>query len=144
LRPSIGNRIFGCDICQEVCPWNRRFAQPTSEPAFEARTDGVAPYLLDLITLDEESFRRRFQGTPILRTKRRGLLRNVAVALGNWGDQLAVPALAGALGDREPLVRGHAAWALGRVATDAARQALAQAMDAETDEWVRSELAHAR
>jgi epoxyqueuosine reductase len=144
LRTYLGNRIFGCDICQEVCPWNRRFAQPSSDPAFQPRTDSIVPHLLDLITLDEESFRRRFRGTPIYRTKRRGLLRNVAVALGNWGDALAVPALARALGDREPLIRGHAAWALGQIATDAARRALAQAMDAEKDEWVRSELAQAR
>lgn len=143
LRAAIGNRIFGCDICQQVCPWNRRFAQPASHPAFQPGRDSVAPHLLDLITLDEEGFRRRFRGSPIYRTRRRGLLRNVAVALGNWAEPLAVPVLAGALGDPEPLIRGHAAWALGRIATDAARQALAQAMDAETDDWVRSELAQA-
>ncbi len=140
FRPQIGNRIFGCDICQEVCPWNRRFAHPTTELAFQPRPDAIAPLLLDLMDLDDEGFRRRFRGCPLVRAKRRGLLRNVAVALGNWGDPAAVPALARALHDPEPLVRGHAAWALGRAATDQARQALAQALSTETDGWVREEL----
>jgi epoxyqueuosine reductase len=143
LRPLIGNRIFGCDICQEVCPWNRRFARSTAEPAFQPGPGAAAPRLLDLINLDEEGFRRRFRAGPIRRAKRRGLLRNVAVALGNWGHPAAVPALARALHDAEPLVRGHAAWALGRINTEGARQALAQALTAEDDEWVRVELSQA-
>jgi epoxyqueuosine reductase len=114
LRPLMDNRIFGCDICQEVCPWNRRFALPTLDPAFQPGPDGIAPRLLDLISLDEEGFRRRFRGSPLKRAKRRGLLRNVAVALGNWGNPAAVPALARAQNDPEPLVRdmqpGH--WAV--------------------------------
>ena len=141
FRPQIGNRIFGCDICQEICPWNRRFAQPTPEPAFQPRPDGMAPLLLDLIALDDEGFRRRFRGSPVMRAKRRGLLRNVAVALGNWGDPAAVPALARALHDPEPLIRGHAGWALGRIGTVEARQALVQALSSEADGWVREELA---
>ena len=140
LRPLMGNRIFGCDICQEVCPWNRRFARPATEPAFQPRPEGMAPHLLDLIALDEEGFRRRFRGSPVRRAKRRGLLRHVCVALGNWGDPAAVPALAHAVHDREPLIRGHAAWALGRIATEEARQELGQALNAEEDEWVREEL----
>jgi len=112
LRPKIGNRIFGCDICQEVCPYNRRFAIPTDEPAFRAALDRMAPPLLDLIDLDDEGFRKQFKGSPIKRTKRRGLLRNVAVALGNWGSPQAIPALKRAARDPEPLIRSHAAWAL--------------------------------
>jgi epoxyqueuosine reductase len=140
LRPLMGNRVFGCDICQEVCPWNRRFAQTASEPAFEPRPDGVAPRLLDLITLDSEGFRLRFHGSSMQRAKRRGLLRNVAVALGNWGAPVAVPLLARALRDAEPLIRGHAAWALGGIATGEARDVLQKAKGAETDGWVREEL----
>jgi epoxyqueuosine reductase len=143
LRPSLGNRIFGCDICQEVCPWNRRFARLTAEPAFQPRPDGIAPHLLHLMRLDEEGFRQRFRDSPIKRAKRRGLLRNVAVALGNWGNPAAVPALGRALGDSESLIRGHAAWALGRVPTEEAQRALEQTLGTETDERVREELEHA-
>jgi epoxyqueuosine reductase len=136
----MGNRIFGCDICQEVCPWNRRFARPTVEPAFQPQSDGMAPRLRDLIALDDEGFRRRFRHSPVKRARRAGLLRNVVVALGNWGDPAAAPALARALHDAEPLIRGHAAWALGRIATAEARCALNRALTTETDEWVREEL----
>jgi len=140
LRPRLGNRIFGCDVCQEVCPWNRRFAQPTPEPAFQPRPDALAPRLADLLALDETGFLLRFQQSPVKRARRRGLLRNAAVALGNWGDRSAVEPLAGALRDEEPLVRGHAAWALGRVRSAEAGSALAQALTIETDPWVRDEI----
>jgi epoxyqueuosine reductase len=143
LRPALGNRIFGCDICQEVCPWNRRFARPTTEPAFRPRPEAMAPRLLDLIELDDEAFRQRFRGSPIRRAKRRGLLRNIAVALGNGRDPVAVPALARALHDPEPLVRGHAAWALGRIATRPAQEALTGAVDRETEDGVQQELRQA-
>jgi len=140
LRPLIGNRIFGCDICQEVCPWNRRFARPTAEPAFQPRPEQVAPSLLSLLSLDESEFQARFAGTSILRTKRRGLLRNVAVALGNSGDPAAVPALTQALADPEPLVRAHAAWALGQLDTPAGREALAAALAREPEPQVVEEI----
>ena len=140
FRAALGNRIFGCDICQEVCPWNRQFAQPTAEPEFQPGKDGMAPSLLELMALDETAFQRRFQGSPIKRAKRRGLLRNVAVALGNWGDPAAVPVLSQALSDAEPLIRGHAAWALGRIGSRQARGALEQRCAVEDDAWVREEL----
>jgi epoxyqueuosine reductase len=140
LRPLIGNRVFGCDICQDVCPWNRRFAKPTEEPALQPGPDRFAPLLLDLMALDDEGFGRRFRHSPLVRAKRRGLLRNAAVALGNWGDVSAIPALIRALDDREPLIRGHAAWALCRIGTHEARQAMADALEAEADAWVREEL----
>jgi epoxyqueuosine reductase len=140
LRPLIGNRVFGCDICQDICPWNRRFAKPTAEPALQPGPDRLAPLLLDLMALDDEGFGRRFRHSPLVRAKRRGLLRNAAVALGNWGDVSAIPALIRALDDREPLIRGHAAWALGRIGTHEARQAMANALEAEADAWVREEL----
>ena len=140
LRPLMGNRIFGCDICNEVCPWNKRFSRPTSDPAFQPDPDRVAPPLLDLIALDEAAFRYRFRNSPVRRAKRRGLLRNVAVAIGNWGAPEAVPALVRALHDPEPLIRGHAAWALGRINTLQARRALAKAWEQEEDEYVREEI----
>ena len=143
LRPLLANRVFGCDICQEVCPWNQRFAQPSEEPSFQPRLDGLAPALLDLIALDDDGFRQRFHGSPVKRAKRRGLLRNVAVALGNWRDPVAVPALGRALDDSEPLVRGHAAWALGQIATRESRGLLEWKLRTETDPWVRAEFADA-
>jgi len=140
LRPRMGNWIFGCDLCQEVCPWNR-FARPTGERAFfPTSPERIAPSLLDLITLDEEAFRRRFRNTPLWRPRRRGLLRNVAVAIGNWGDPSAVPALVRALADPEPLIREHVAWALGRIGTPAARRALRDALRRESVPEVRQEI----
>jgi epoxyqueuosine reductase len=143
LRPLMGNHIYGCDVCQEVCPWNVKFGQFASGDPFGARDDRVAPALLELIALDDEAFRERFRGSAIKRTKRRGLLRNVAVALGNWGDPRAVPALSRALNDHEPLIRGHAAWALGRIGGEDAIDALQSREAVEDDTWVHEELAHA-
>ena len=136
----MGNSIFGCDVCQDVCPWNRRFARPTSVQAFQPRHGNNAPCLLELITLDDEGFRQRFRKSPIKRAKRRGLLRNVAVALGNWGDPAAIPVLSHALEDDEPLIRGHVAWALSRIRCETARRAVEQALSTETDDWVQQEL----
>jgi len=115
LRPLLGNWIFGCDECQEICPWVRRFSRPTRERFLRYDPDQVAPKLVDLMRLDSQAFNARFKGTPLKRTKRRGLLRNVAVALGNWGSPQALPALQAALQDPEPLIREHAAWAIERI-----------------------------
>jgi epoxyqueuosine reductase len=141
LRPLMGNHIYGCDVCQEVCPWNIKFGRFASSDALKPRDDRVAPALLELLALDDEQFRERFRGSPIKRTKRRGLLRNVAVALGNWGDEQAVPALGRALEDHEPLIRGHAAWALGQIGGTAAQEALAARQSVEDDAWVLEEIA---
>jgi epoxyqueuosine reductase len=115
LRPLMGNWIFGCDECQSVCPWPRRFARPTRQDFLRFDPERVAPRLLDLMRLSGDEFRARLRRTPLWRAKRRGLLRNVAVALGNWGDPQAIPALQQALDDPEPLIREHAAWALARI-----------------------------
>jgi epoxyqueuosine reductase len=96
--------------------------------------------LIELMGMDQAEFSRRFKGSPVKRTKRRGLLRNVAVALGNWGSPEAVPVLGQALWDPEPLVRGHAAWALGRISSEGAVQALRGRSEVEEDAWVREEL----
>ena len=144
LRPLMGTHIFGCDICQDVCPYNVKNQAMTAEPAYHPRGDLRAPELIPLLALTDGEFRRRFAGSPILRPKRRGFLRNVCVALGNLGDPRAVPALARALReDPEPLVRGHAAWALGRIGTPEARRALEEASRHEDEGAVRSEIAEA-
>ncbi|HKF39335.1 MAG TPA: tRNA epoxyqueuosine(34) reductase QueG [Ktedonobacteraceae bacterium] len=156
LRPLMGNLIFGCDICQQVCPVNivaerrlglRKDGRVATPLHFHPRQEfrpragtGSTPELIPLLSLTEEQFRERFRLSPIRRTKRRGLLRNVCVALGNIGDTQAVPALVGALHDYEPLVRGHAAWALGRIGGDQARRALLDALAGEEGEEVRKEI----
>ncbi|HUE95118.1 MAG TPA: tRNA epoxyqueuosine(34) reductase QueG, partial [Longimicrobiaceae bacterium] len=141
LRPLIGNRVYGCDICQEVCPWNApKFVQITSEEAFRPREGVHGAKLIELMGMDQAEFSKRFKNSPVKRAKRRGLLRNVAVALGNWGSAEAVPVLVAALADEEPLIRGHAAWALGRIARAGASQALRERRHIEEDSWVREEL----
>jgi epoxyqueuosine reductase len=141
LRPSVGNRIYGCDICQEVCPHNGpKFVQLTTEAAFHPRAGVHGAELIELMGMDQAEFSRRFKGSPVKRAKRRGLLRNVAVALGNWGSPEAVPVLTAALADEEPLVRGHAAWALGRIGGETACQALRGRAEMESDGWVREEI----
>lgn len=110
LRPAIGNRIFGCDDCLAVCPWNR-FAREGRLLKQYARADLDAVDLLELLSLNEAQFRERFAGTPLLRSKRRGLLRNVCVALGNTAGANALPALDKATQDPEPLIAEHARWA---------------------------------
>jgi len=111
LRPAIGSRIYGCDDCLEACPWNR-FACAGQLMKSHARTEFETPDLIGLLSLDAAGFKRRFAGTPMLRTKRRGLLRNVCVALGNLGNPASLPALQKAAQDPEPLIVEHAKWAI--------------------------------
>jgi epoxyqueuosine reductase len=112
LRPLIGELVYGCDICQDVCPWNHRFANETGDPALEARPENVDVDIAELLGLNDAQFKERFRGSPITRAKRRGLARNAAVALGNRRDPEDIPALTRALEDPDPLVREHAQWAL--------------------------------
>jgi epoxyqueuosine reductase len=114
LRPAVGNRIYGCDDCLAICPWNR-FAREGALMQAHSRPDLNGPPLLELLSLDEPQFKRRFAGTPLLRTKRGGLLRNVCVALGNTADTTALPALERAASDPEPLVAEHAQWAIDQI-----------------------------
>ena len=144
LRPGLGDWIFGCDICQEVCPWNR-FAPGSAEPALQPRQGEASLPLADVLRLDEAGFRDRFRGSPILRAKRQGLLRSAAIALGNRPHAPAFEALAAALADPEPVIRGAAAWALGQwlaagVVPDQARETLTERLAGERDEAVRAEL----
>jgi len=111
LRQAVGNRIYGCDDCLAACPWNR-FAQVGKLMQPHARTDLTSPDLVALLSLNDQGFKQRFAGSPILRTKRRGLLRNVCVALGNVGGTEALPRLKKASKDPEPLIAEHAQWAI--------------------------------
>jgi epoxyqueuosine reductase len=114
LRPAIGNRIYGCDDCLDACPWNR-FARAGRLMQPHVRKDLRQADLIELLHLDDKAFKARFAGTPLLRTKRRGLLRNVCVALGNIGDRSALPTLEQAAVDREPLIAEHARWAIEQI-----------------------------
>jgi epoxyqueuosine reductase len=114
FRTAIGNRIYGCDDCLAACPWNR-FAHEGSLMKNHARTDLNAPDLIQLLKLDETGFKKKFAGSPILRTKHRGFLRNVCVALGNTGDESALPALEKSSRDAEPLIAEHARWAIEQI-----------------------------
>jgi len=162
LRPLMGNWVYGCDVCQEVCPYNR--AAPVADDAsilsgarrtrLSANSEprpapcevegaaifDAAPPLLELLALDEAAFRTHFRGTAVLRAKRRGLVRNACVAAGNWDDPAAIPALIPLLADVEPLIRGHAAWALGRIGKGAALNSLQEALGTEEDVWAREEI----
>lgn len=139
LRSGMGEWLFGCDICQEVCPWNQR-APRSTEPAFEPVADMNPVDLAALFELDDASFRARFRKTPLWRSKRRGLLRNAAIVLGNRPDPPATAALIRGLNDEEPLVRGACAWALGRYGSKEAQIALEQRLEEEAEERVRLEI----
>ena len=141
MRPLIGDWVFGCDICQDVCPVNRKAEKPL-HPIQKAEAVGLSGKLdlVELLALSEEEFRARFQGTSIMRAKRVGLQKNACVALGNNRDEAGVPALVSTLKNAEPLVRGHAAWALGQIATPEATKRLEQSTTSETDPYVLEEI----
>ncbi len=140
-RSGLGEWVFGCDICQQVCPWNVRFAPLTGDPAFDPRNNLPRPELANELFLTPAEFAKKFKGSPVKRAKRRGYLRNAAVAAGNSSDKKVIPALIQALcSDPEPLVRGHAAWALGRFRDAEGHQALLAAYENEQDDDVRGEI----
>jgi epoxyqueuosine reductase len=141
LRPALGDWIFGCDICQVVCPWNIRFASNESHPALQADPDSARPTLRHELTLTAQQFNQKFRRSPIKRAKRRGYLRNVSVALGNQKDTAAVQELTDLLEQEpEPLIRTHAAWALGRMRTKRAKEALEKALQRDPDTGVTNEI----
>jgi epoxyqueuosine reductase len=119
LREQVGEVLYGCDVCQDVCPWNVRFARELREPAYAARAalagKDARTLARDVLAMDDEQFRAGFRGSPMKRAKLRGLKRNAAVVLGNVGAVEDVPALVAALEDSDPLVRAHVAWALGKI-----------------------------
>ncbi len=146
-RTQVGNWVFGCDICQQVCPWNQRFAAPQGDPAFAARPGRSQPDLIKELGLTLDGFNRKFKGSPLKRARRRGYLRNVTTVLGNKlarGDTSSIPALINTLhNDPDSLVRRHAAWALSQTRQENARRALEQAEKQEQDEAVRDEIRQA-
>jgi len=143
LRASFGNWVYGCDVCNDVCPW-QRFASPTGDPAFIAvDADRVAPRLYDLLTLDADGFARRYGGSAIVRVGRDRLVRNACVAAGNAPEAVRadlVTPLIDRLDDAQPIVRGHAAWALGRIGDSLGRSALSARLTDETDDQIRDEI----
>ena len=139
MRSKIDNLIFGCDICQEVCPWNLEAPQSEEKNLFP-RPENIAPKLVDLMNLDQQAFLKRFRNSPIKRAKRRGFLRNVAIALGNWGNVRAIPALSLGLEDEEILVRMHSAWALGQINDPEAEAKLEKARKSEKNPEVLDEI----
>ncbi len=142
LRSGMGDWAFGCDVCQDVCPWNDK-ASTTTESAFSPKDDLHPLQLAKLFDLDEKAFRSRFRKTPLWRSHRRGLLRNAAIVLGNQKADEAVGALSKGIEDVEPLVRGASAWALGELATDASRQILQARHSLEDDPQVQVEITNA-
>jgi epoxyqueuosine reductase len=139
FRAGIGHQVFGCDICQDVCPWNRKSPRK-SDPAFQPRDDLNPADLTHILELNEKGFRDTFGETALDRPGRAGLLRNAAIVMGNQRDPAAVPALEQALGDAEPVVRGAAAWALGRICGVDAVAALKSRLDVEDNATVRAEI----
>ena len=140
-REAMGNRIFGCDDCLAVCPWNK-FATMARETKLAARQESDNPPLTDLLKLDDDAFRGRFRGTPIKRTGRDRFMRNVLIAAGNSGDESLLPQIEEHLSDASPLVRAMAVWALSRLAPDWAAAVRESEAQAETDpsvadEWAR-------
>jgi epoxyqueuosine reductase len=139
LREGVGDWLFGCDVCQEVCPWNRR-APASREPAFQP-LEGANPVdLAAWFALDDEAFRARFRPSALWRAKRRGLLRNAALVLGNHPCEAGLRALRIGLGDPEPLVRAACAWALARYGAPPARRYLREQLARESDGLVREEI----
>ncbi len=137
-RKAIGNRIYGCDDCLAVCPWNK-FAGLAHETRLAARADLVAPKLADLLALDDAAFRRFFAGSPVKRIGRTRFIRNCLIAAGNSGDQLLVPIVKRHLADASHLIRAMSVWALRQLLADAEVQSMAIAHHGETDRDVRAE-----
>jgi epoxyqueuosine reductase len=142
-RAGIGEWLFGCDVCQSVCPWNQSFAREAVDSPLEFRDDlrGLDPE--ELLALDEATFRARYSGTALMRAKWEGMRRNACVVLGNRRNPRSLPALGRALGDADPVLRAHAAWAAGRIGGSGAMAILRQALGREADPAVRREIVHA-
>lgn len=141
LRPQLGNWVFGCDLCQQVCPWNRFAADNDIDPAFQARPGIPAPELLAEIQLDAHAFNQKFHQSPIQRARRRGYLRNVCIALGNSHYDAALPVLKKIIqAEPEALIRGAAVWAFNQIDPPAARQLFGLILAAEKDPLVQQEI----
>ncbi len=141
LRPGLGTWIFGCDICQQVCPWNQQFARPTKDPAFQPREALRTPEISTFLDLKPGEWLHHLRGSPLERPRRRGLVRNAAVAAGNLRHARYIGTLSQLLySDPEPIVRSHSAWALGQIEDPDSLDALTRALATETDPEVISEI----
>jgi epoxyqueuosine reductase len=144
LRSELGAWVFGCDICQQVCPWNLRFAPPLSDPAFKPRPFLREATLSDFLKLSPQNWRTQLRGSPLERPRRKGLVRNAAVVAGNLADESCTDDLINVLtNDPEPVARAHAAWALGQMDQPQSQQALKSQLTLETNTQVRQEIAEA-
>lgn len=139
LREKIDNNVYGCDICQDVCPWNKR-AHVTDKPEFEPRQELFNPDLSYISSLSVEDFRKQFKGSPIKRTKRRGLLRNAVIAMGNSGEKDFIPHIKESLKDEEPLIRAHGVWALWKIEGVQSKDILFSLKQVETNKMVIDEI----
>ena len=139
LREKMDNNIYGCDICQDVCPWNRK-AKVSESESFQPRNPLYNPDLVYLSRLSIEEFRRVFKNSPVKRAKRKGFLRNVMVAMGNSGSEAFIPYIEEALKDDEPLIRAHAVWALWKLEGNESYDTLSKHLNVETDNSVREEI----
>jgi epoxyqueuosine reductase len=139
LRAGMGQWLFGCDVCQEVCPWNR-FEVEANDETLWPRPDADPVELIELLSLDEDQFREKFRKTPLWRPRRRGILRNAAVCLGNARDARAVEPLMRLLHDPEPLIRVATVWALGQIGDAAGLRAVADLANHERDASVMHEI----
>jgi epoxyqueuosine reductase len=140
LRRDFGNWIYGCDVCQDVCPW-QRFTQTTDHPAYHpADFEAAAPPLIVLLALTDSSFKERYRHSPIYRIKRARLVRNACIAAGNWGSPEALPHLLRLMQDESPLVRAHAAWAYAQIEPIPAMSVLSRLIDLETDAESREDM----
>lgn len=142
IRPQLEDWVFGCDVCQEVCPVNES-APPARHPELGLPSERAALDLAGLLSLGRDDYVRVFRGSPMKRAKLEGLRRNAAVAMGNRGDERYLEPLRRGLEDADSVVRSHSAWALGRLGGAVARRALESALAAEEDPEVRAELRHA-
>lgn len=141
LRKAVGNWIFGCDICQDVCPWNLRFARPTTDHAFQSRTEFANPNLADFLSMDDREYQSITRGSPLKRAKRLGLQRNATVVAGNMENHASVPVLKTTLiQNPNPMLRAHAAWALAKIMGDLSNEALRIALSLEEDPMAVNEI----
>jgi epoxyqueuosine reductase len=140
LREKVGNNVYGCDICQDVCPWNRK-AKVSHESPLQPREGLCNPDLSSFAHLTEEDFRLIFKRSPVKRAKRKGFLRNVMVAMGNSGEVTFIPHIRKCLKDKDPLIRAHAAWALWKLEGQDSYETLSNLLSIESDPMVREEIA---
>ncbi len=139
FRSAMKNRIYGCDLCQEICPWNKSRQAVSRHPDFNVRMELYAPKLLDLFPMSQSQFSARFKKSPIKRAKREGFVRNVLITLGNWADPSLAPILEQGLSDESPVIRAHTVWALLQIDSVSSKRLLQQHWQKEDNQLVLNE-----